>query len=88
MQQACVVETMARILRMPRGKFFELVDYIFGNMEKGRKAFAWELEHNYDETVIGENERTVVPEEDVADGGPMSGIFSAVALYLYDFLMT
>jgi hypothetical protein len=46
------------------------------------------LEHNYDETVISENKRTVVPEEDVADSGPMSGIFSAVTLYLYNFLMT
>jgi hypothetical protein len=40
MQQARIVETMARILHMPYGKFFELVGYIFGNMEKERKAFA------------------------------------------------
>jgi hypothetical protein len=76
-QQARCVETMARFLRMPHEKFFKLLDYIFDNMEKEKKAVAWELEPNYDEAVIHKNERVVVPEKDVAHGGTLSGIFFA-----------
>ncbi|PMD57638.1 uncharacterized protein K444DRAFT_31567 [Hyaloscypha bicolor E] len=80
-QQARCVETMARFLRMPHEKFFKLLDYIFDNMEKEKKAVAWELEPNYDEAVIHKNERVVVPEKDVAHGGTLSGVVQVTAIF-------